>query len=98
MKRLRYSSGRHPSYKIYGYDGKKNIKGWWLRDPPDGCFTRSDPINFSDRGWIQVFCCLLFCWPCTCLPCFLSCNYDGYQFPDYDEDEPYNIPVATRIG
>jgi hypothetical protein len=94
--RLRYSSRKIPYYITYGDDKSKKLKGWWVRDPPSGFFTNSDPINLSNRGWIQVFCCILFCWPCSCVPCFLSCNYDGYQFPDYDDE--YDIPVAIPIN
>jgi hypothetical protein len=101
MKRLRYSSKRHPYYKTYNYNNQQKIKGWWIKEPPENCFTIPEPTNLADRGWIQVFCCFLFCSPCCCFPCFLSCNYNGYQFPDYDdnlnENNNDNIPIAVPI-
>jgi hypothetical protein len=61
------------------------ISGWWITPSPKGIVTNPDPQNLSSRGWCQVFCCFMFCFPCTLSPCFLSCNYDAYQTPVYQD-------------
>ena len=84
---FRYSKDPHPHYPIVypkPYSSAKKVKGYWIRDPPSGTFTNPDIGHMSTSGWIQVFCCTLFCWPCFFLPCLFSMNYDGYQVPDYE--------------
>ena len=86
-----YSTEMHPTYKIIhpyyqkidGDSGIRQIKGWWIHDPPSGTFTKPNLNELSLCGWLQVFACSLFCWPCFFLPCFCSMNYEGYQIPDY---------------
>ena len=86
----RYSETKHPTYVVkwneHDFQEGKIIKGWWIYDSPqDSCFVVPDPTLLRGTGWIQVLCCFLFCFPCTCVPCFFSVNYDGFQIPIFEE-------------
>ena len=62
----------------------QKIKGWWIYDGPKDTFTTPDPPLMNEFGWCQVILCIFLCYPCACLPCLLSANYNGHQIPDYD--------------
>lgn len=97
---FRYSTEKHPYYKVQCNQktlrsGKK-IKGWWIYDGPDGAFTTPNPAAMNSLGWCQVILCIFLCYPCACLPCFFSTNYDGYQIPVF-EDTAYVRPTSNEI-
>jgi hypothetical protein len=88
VRRYRYSLDKHPHYEVRCTRKKKRpgqkIKGWWIYDGPEDTFTTPDPPLMNEFGWCQVILCIFLCYPCACLPCFLSANYDGHQIPDFD--------------
>ena len=103
--KLRFSRSKHPYYKVVyptNIDFDYIIDGWWIKDEPSGFMTTPDPCSLSTCGYIQVFLCALIFWPCSCLPCFLSDNYNGYQTPNIVKVKnsntiPIAIPIATSI-
>lgn len=113
QKGFRYSLTKHPYYKVIypnKVDTGESIRGWWIRDEPDGICTCPNPCEMNSCGWIQTFLCVLFFWPCAPVPCCLSGNYDGYQIPDFEQpirrhiiyhtsekNQQSSIPVATPI-
>ena len=55
------------------YVGAKGAKYW----------HKPDPAKMNARGWLGVLAGLVFFWPVSCVPCFLSCSYSAYQVPVY---------------
>lgn len=96
--KLRYSLTKHPYYKVLypqNIQTGESIKGWWIKDVPEGFCTCQNPCEMNSCGWFQVLFCFLFFWPCSILPCFLSSNYDGYQIPDFDGQPRRTIIYTT---
>lgn len=97
----RFSKTKHPTYKVK-CDLKhlktgRQIKGWKIYETRRGECVSPDPFELTVDGWAQVICCFLFCFPCTCAPCCLSDNYDGYQIPIFEEYHPPVIPSAPEL-
>jgi hypothetical protein len=59
------------------------IIGYEIVNLGDGFLTSPQPEKMNYRGWCSVFVLLFVFWPCSCLPCVLSCSYDAYQRPVY---------------
>lgn len=98
LDRLRYSLVKHPRYRVIypkHINTGESIKGWWIKDEPNGTCTSPSPGEMNGCGWLQVFFCILFCWPCSPVPCFFSGNYDGYQIPDFGEPPSQTIIYTT---
>lgn len=98
MKRLRYSLVKHPYYKVIyprNINTGERIRGWWIKDEPNGVCTSPNPCEMNSCGWLQVLFCSLFFWPCIPIPCFLSSNYSGYQIPDF-EGQPRTTIIYTE--
>jgi len=96
--KLRYSQTKHPYYQVFYPQNTRTgetIKGWWIKDAPSGTFTSPNPCEMNSCGWLQVFFCFLFIWPCSPLPCFFSGNYEGYQIPDF-EGQPTRTIIYTN--
>ena len=78
----------HPAYVVADHvPHTGEIKGWWIYDPPDGVFTFSENHPMSWRGITGIVALFLCFWPLTCVPCFMSCSYKGYQVPIYYANE-----------
>jgi hypothetical protein len=84
-----FSNEPHPHYRViyptHPMSHGSCIKGYWVTPPPKGFFTTPKPSEMSTLGYVAVTACFLVFWPLTCLPCFCSTFYDGYQIPVYNE-------------
>lgn len=84
-----YSKNKHPFYPIRIDQSPATpdaeIIGWVIHHKPKGMLTTPRPENLSFQGWIQVFCCVLIAWPCSCIPCCFSCNYETFQCPIFED-------------
>lgn len=104
-----FSKTKHPTFKIvqpdnHIYNNGQVIIGWWIFYPPKGCCTLPDAGNLSVLGWISSGLFLILFWPLTCLPCFLSSCYEGYQIPVYSNSkevihvQPSAPPIPIAYG
>lgn len=98
MIRNRYfQKEKHESYRVKMIDSRgktgSTIQGWWIVEPPNGICTCAEPKDLTVNGWCQSVACSMICWPFFWSPCILSCNYDAYQTPVFDdpnlEEEEY---------
>lgn len=98
-----FQQTKHPTYRVViqqPVNSGQEIIGWWVFDRRNdeccGCIVAPDPSNLSVLGWVTSFLLLLTFWPATCLPCFCSCCYDGYQVPVFAprRPAPTTIPSA----
>ena len=49
----------------------------------DRVFCDAKPKRMARRGWIASGLLACFCWPLSCVPCFMTCSYDDFQRPVY---------------
>ena len=58
--------------------------GYELVDKSDKLFVDPEPGKMNGCGWISVILSVIFFWPASCVPCFMSCSYSKYQRPVYE--------------
>ena len=88
-----FSYTKHPTYRIIFPESVRSddtITGWWIFHPPKGCVTTPRPGQLSTCGWISVMGLVLLFWPLSCVPCFFSGCYEGYQIPEFSADKKDN--------